>query len=153
MSSLRPLPIDLDELSIAFEANSQAGGPDSAWYVDTDTGAVILLNREYEPSEFGGLTATDIETDPVRFRKVPPVDPMHAIADMNSFTAHVIDVTLKESLELALSAPRPFKSFKAALSWLPDQLARWHAWKMERCRRRVTAWLADQGFEPTSRAA
>ena len=148
-SPLRSLPVDLEELSIAFEAE----GTDLQWYVDTDGGAVILINREYDPVEHGGLTATEIETDPNRFLRVPAVDPQHAVDDMRSFADSVTDAQLKETLELALSAPRPEKRFKTALSWLPDQNARWHAWRLERCRRRVISWLASKGFTPAARAA
>jgi hypothetical protein len=149
-AALRSLPVDLEELSIAFEAE----GTDLQWYVDTDSGAVILINREYDPAEHNGLTATEIETDPNRFLRVPEVDPQHAVDDMRSFADSVTDETLKESLELALSAAgRPEKRFKTALSWLPEQNARWHAWRMERCRQRVTDWLASRGFVPGSRAA
>jgi hypothetical protein len=67
---LRSLAIDLEELTIAFEAEAA----DLQWYLDTQTGGVILLTREYEPAEHGGLTATEIETDPVRFLLVPKAE-------------------------------------------------------------------------------
>ncbi len=149
MNPLRTLPVDLEELTIAFEAEAA----DLLWYLDSQTGEVILVSREYEPADHDGLTATEIETDPQRFVPVPPADGQRAVDDMRSFAEVVTDGQLKESLEIALSAPRPDRRFKTALSWLPEQQARWHAWRQERCLHRVTQWLAGHGFRATARAA
>jgi hypothetical protein len=146
---LRTLPVDLEELTIAFEAEAA----DLQWYLDSHTGEVLLVTREYEPAEHGGLTVTEIETDPTRFVRVPPADPQHAVDDMRSFADSVTDAQLKESLEIALSAARPDRRFKTALSWLPEQQHRWHAWRQERCRERVTQWLAAHGLQASARAA
>lgn len=145
---LRALPVDLEELVIAFEAEGEL-----QWYLDMETGEVILVGREYEPADHGGLTATEIETDPLRFARVPPADPQHAVDDMRGFAASVDDAQLKESLDIALSAPKPERRFKTALSWLPEQLARWHAWRQQHCQRRVKTWLASLGLVPGPRAA
>ncbi|MFZ5442783.1 MAG: UPF0158 family protein [Myxococcota bacterium] len=145
---LRALPVDLDELVIAFEAEGEL-----QWYLDVQTGAVILVGREYEPAEHGGLTATEIETDPTRFVKVPPAEPHLVVEDMRAFAEVHDDAQLRESLELALSAPRPEKRFKSALSWLPEHQARWHAWRQDKCLARVKNWLARLGLVAESRAA
>ena len=63
------------------------------------------------------------------------------------------DATLQESLALALSASRPEKRFKTALSWLPERQQQWHAWYRQHCQRRALSWLADQGIVPVARAA
>jgi hypothetical protein len=68
---------------------------------------------------------------------------------MRSFADSVTDTQLKESLEIALSAARPEKRFKTALSWLPEQQSRWHAWRQERCLARVTKWLGDHALKAT----
>jgi Uncharacterised protein family (UPF0158) len=146
---MRALPVDLEELSIAFEAF----GADLHWYLDTETGAVILLNREYDPADHQGLTPVEIETNTLRFVPVPKSDSVTVAKDMFNFAISVADSQLKESLELALSTPRPDKYFKKALSWLPEQQARWHAFHLEACRQRVLSWLRQQGITPTSQAA
>ena len=148
-SPLRALPVDLDDLVVAFEAEGEL----LQWYLDVQTGAVILVWREYEPADHDGLTATEIETDPLRFVKVPPADPQHLVGDMEAFADAIDDQQLKESLQIALAAPRPEKRFKAALSWLPEQLARWHAWRLQKCHERVKSWLARLGLTAESRAA
>jgi hypothetical protein len=145
----RELPVDLEELCIALEAEAA----DLRWFLDCQTGAVLLVTHEYEPAENGGLTVTDIETDPLRFVRVPGGDPQHALDDMTAFAHQLADGQLKESLELALSAPRPEKRFKTALSWLPEQQERWHQFRLARCRERAEAWLARQGIVPVAAAA
>ncbi len=145
----RELPVDLEELCIALEAEAA----DLRWYLDLHTGDVVLVTGEYEPAENGGLTVVEIETDPLRFTRVPAGEPHHVLVDMAEFARQLGDGQLKESLELALSAPRPEKRFKTTLSWLPEQQDRWHAFRLERCRRRAQDWLARQGIVPVARAA
>jgi hypothetical protein len=134
---LRTLPVDLDELVIAFEAE----GGELRWYLDSSTGRVILVSKEYEPAEQNGLTAAQIEADSERFVRVPAADVQHLIQDMTAFAHEVSDLKLRESLEIALSAVRPDRRFKATLTWLPEEQARWHAFRQQRCLRRVKAWL------------
>jgi len=145
----RALPVDLEELSIALEAETA----DLRWYFDQDTGDVLLVTQEFEPAEHDGLTVTEIESQPSRFVRVPPGHPQRVIDDMRAFVTSLGDSTLQESLELALSASRPERRFKTALSWLPERQQQWHAWHRAQCQQRALAWLARQGIEPKARAA
>lgn len=138
----RRLPIDLEDLKIAFEAESA----ELQWYLDAETGAVILVSREYDPHEHEGITPLDIERDPDRFVRVPPAEPSHLRDDMATFTSMVRDPQLQESLELALSAPRPERRFKSALSWLPEQQTRWHEFRQMRSTERMRRWLEVHGI-------
>lgn len=146
---LQTLPVDLEELCIALEA--EAG--DLRWYLDVASGDVILVTREYEPAEHGGLTVVEIESDPTRFRRIPGGNPQDAIDDMKAFAGQLKDAQLKESLDLALSAPRPDRRFRAVLGWLPEQQQLWHDFRQARCVRRALGWLASQGIAPAERAA
>lgn len=149
MTSLRALAVDTTELRLAFEAETQ----DLPWYLDVDTGDVLLVTAEYEPSEHRGVTVAQIERETARFLRVPPSNPQHVVDDMRAFAESVGDTQLTESLALALSAPRPDKRFKTALSWLPETQQQWHAWRQARTMDRVTAWLAGHGLRPVARAA
>lgn len=146
---LQTLPVDLEELCIALEA--EAG--DLRWYLDVGSGDVILVTREYEPAEHGGLTVDDIEGAPARFRRIPPGNPQDTVDDMQAFAAQLSDAQLKESLALALSAPRPDRRFRAVLGWLPEQQQHWHDFRHARCARRARAWLESQGIAAGERAA
>jgi hypothetical protein len=148
-ASLQQLPVEIEELCVALEA--EAG--DLRWYLDLGSGEVILVTREYEPAEHGGLTVDDIEGQPARFRRIPSGNPQEMVDDMQAFAGQLADRQLKESLELALSAPRPDRRFRAVLGWLPEQQQAWRDFRQARCMRRALAWLAAQGFAPAVRAA
>lgn len=145
--TLKALPVDLAELCIALEAESEMS--DLKWFLDLDSGKVILVSREYDASEWGGLKPEDIENNPARFKPVPAPEPNHQLTDMQAFVAALSDVRLKESLELALTAPRPERRFRAVLGWLPDELEKWHAFRQQRCETRAHSWLSTVGVSAT----
>jgi hypothetical protein len=140
----RKLPIDLTELCIALE--NEARGFD--WYLDTETGETVLVNAEYEPDDYGGLKVEDIEGNPQRFRRIPTSDERQAMADMEAFAEGHHDARLKESLLLALEAPRPERRFRAVLGWLPDEQHHWHTFRHGRLEARARAWLDELGLMP-----
>ena len=78
MTALRAIGVDLTELRLAFEADTQ----DLPWFFDTQTGAVLLTTAEYDPAQHGGLTVAQIEGDSQRFLRVPPSTPDQLISDM-----------------------------------------------------------------------
>lgn len=147
MKKLAPLPVDMSELCIALEAEPA----DLRWFLDVTNGDVILVNVEYDPEENAGLTVSDLEQNTQRFRQVPSAAPADMLGDMQAFAAQLTDVQLKESLDLALSAPRPDRRFRAALGWLPDELDRWHSFRQRQCEDRATVWLETLGITPTYR--
>jgi hypothetical protein len=141
--TLKSLPVDLAELCIALAAEQDVS--DLKWFLDLESGRVILVSREYDKNEWGGLTLDEIEGSPSRFRLVPAAEPHHQLTDMGDFVKALTDVRLKESLELALSAPRPERRFRAVLGWLPDELEKWHSFRQGRCEARAHSWLSSVG--------
>ena len=140
---LNPLPVDLADLCIALE--SEASG--YRWYFDLETGETILLNGEYDPEEHNGITSDDIKGRPQRFRRVPTETTAQALADMKGFPDSLDDGRLKESLMLALAAPRPERRFRAVLGWLPDELGRWPRFRHALLSERAMRWLAGLGVQ------
>jgi hypothetical protein len=138
------LPIDLTELCIAIE--NEARGFD--WYLDTETGETVLVNAEYDPEEYGGLQLLEITGNPQRFRRVPSTDDRQAFGDMEAFAQQLSDERLKESLMLALEAPRPERRFRAVLGWIPEQQQAWHEFRHRRLESRARAWLSELGLQP-----
>ncbi|MBL8917901.1 MAG: hypothetical protein JNJ54_03500 [Myxococcaceae bacterium] len=145
--TLKALPVDLAELCIALEADSETS--ELKWFLDLESGRVILVSREYDANEWGGLQPEEIEGNPARFKPVPPPEPNHQLADMQAFVAALGDARLKESLELALTAPRPERRFRAVLGWLPAELEKWHAFRQQRCEARAHSWLSTVGVAAT----
>lgn len=142
---MKRIKVDLDELCIALETSP---GEDMRWYLDAESGATILVTCEYDPAEDGGPTLEEIESHPDRYLPVSPTPSHAAFADMEAFVAGLSDERLKESLELALGAPRPFRRFKSVLEHLPDQRQAWFDFRKQRMLDRARRWLADQGIEP-----
>jgi hypothetical protein len=145
---MQPVPVDVPELHLAFAA--EAG--DVCWYLDTLTGDVLLVSREWEPSEHGGLTRAELNTNTARFRRVPSADSGIGRLDMEAYAAQVTDERLRESLDLALSAPRPDRRFRAVLGWLPEEQERWRRFRQTRCEARAKEWLATVGIVVKPRA-
>jgi hypothetical protein len=144
---LKDLAVDLSELCVALEPEAS----DLLWFLDVTTGELLLVNDEYDPGEHAGLEVVDIETDPVRFRRVPPGSPDEPLKDMQGFAAQLTDATLRESLDLALLAPRPERRFKSVMTHLPDVQHAWHAFRQKRMETRARAWLQSLGILPSSR--
>ena len=141
------LPVDVAELCVALEADTGA----ARWYFDSETGDVILLNDEYEPADNRGLTQVEIESNPQRFKTVPSGQQHESVADMIAFVAEVKDATLRDSLQLALSAPRPDRRFRAVLGWLPAELELWRKFRHQRMETRAHEWLKSLGIQATPR--
>ncbi len=150
MTAIAPLslPVDVPELCIALAA--EAG--DLRWYLDLETGDVLLVTREWDANEHGGLDAQDVEANQVRFLRVPPADARNATLDMEAYAAQIDDARLRESLELALSAPRPERRFRAVLGWLPEEQDRWRTYRHLRLEERAHAWLKRVGVVAAHRA-
>jgi hypothetical protein len=136
------LTIDLADVCIALSGEGGA----LPWFLDTQTGAALLLNAEYDPGENDGITAHDVTSDPARFKPIPPADPKQTLIDMASFAALTVDSKLKDSLLLALAAPHPERRFRAVLGWLPEELHRWHTWHKAQLEERARAWLNSLGL-------
>ncbi len=141
---MKRLKVDLDDLCIAIETSP---GDDMRWYLDAESGSTILVTREYDPVEDDGPTLEEIESHPDRYLPVPPTPSHEAFRDMEAFVAGLSDERLKESLELALGAPRPFRRFKSVLDHLPDQRQAWFEFRRQRMVARARRWLANQGIE------
>lgn len=137
----KQLQVDFDELCIALEADASA---ELRWYLDLGSGSVILVTREYEPADYDGLTLGELLALPDRFVPVPGSS-QATVDDMQAFVSQLSDARLKESLELALSAPRPERRFRAVLGWLPEELERWHGFRLARVEQRAREWLRTLG--------
>ena len=141
---LKRLPIDLDDLCIALET---APGAEMRWYLDAESGATILVNSEYDPSELDGPTLDEIAAAPQRYLAIPEAEPDGGLGEMREFSAALADSRLRESLEIALSGTGPARRFKNVLAHVPEQRDQWFAFKRRRTEERAAGWLASHGLE------
>lgn len=143
---LRPLPVDLDELSSALEGDPVHGG-----------GRIDLRTGEVWPQTVfdDGLELDDDEDedDPERWLWVECEGSRRAYRDMELFTADVDDPIAAKRLARALDGPGPFRHFRDAVMRGPDLETAWNAFSRDRLRGRARAWLADAGYTPVLRRA
>ena len=142
MDAPRKLEVDIADVCIALSGE----GGELEWYLDLHTGETLLVNSEYAPEEHGGLTEKQIHSDSLRFKRIPAPAEGELLKDMEAFAAAAQDDRLKQSLELALSAPHPERRFRAVLGWIPDEQHRWRTFRQERLEHRARSWLSGLGL-------
>jgi hypothetical protein len=174
---MRRLPVDLEELALAFEESSG----EVQWYLDRDTGEIIavtletwsLLDEIEADSDVDTTTALSTllagrdlpdwlkeaildagrvrDGYPERFVEVPQAETRETYADMEAFIATVPSVRLRHRLEDAIVGRGAFRRFRDLLDGDEAEERRWYSFKTARLRERTTAWLAAEGIRPVAR--
>jgi Uncharacterised protein family (UPF0158) len=144
-----PIPIDLQDLCIALESHFD----DSAWYLDRQTGDLILLSEDVDDDDLPAPREDIEEDESGRFLLVEPQDSREGYRDMDSFIASIADPHLRGLLEVAISGKGAFRRFKDVLARAPGERERWFAYSGERQRERAREWLASEGIAFVERAA
>ncbi len=83
-----------------------------------------------------------------RYIHVPKPDPREGHRDMEAFIDAVPSARLRAQLSNAIQGRGAFRRFRDGLAADPRERERWFAFKGERVRRRVLAWLASVGLAP-----
>jgi hypothetical protein len=138
---LRPLPVDLDELSGILEGDPLHDGG----RIDLKTGevwprATIEYARETRDED------EDASDDPERWLWVHCDGSREAYRDMELFIASVEDPGRAERLTIAIEGRGAFRRFKDLLARWPGELERWYAFSEERQRGRARSWLTGAGY-------
>jgi hypothetical protein len=81
-----------------------------------------------------------------RFLRLPEADVRAGYSDMAAFIETVASVRLRERLGAAIRGRGAFRHFKEVLAEHPEERARWFAFKDDRVRERVRAWLGSEGI-------
>jgi hypothetical protein len=133
---LRPLAVDLEELSSLLEGDPVYGG-----------GRIDLRTGQTWPTMIDGDVFDDeADDDPDRWLYVHCVGSRAGYADMELFIASVADPAVADRLDIAISGRGAFRRFKDVLSRWPDELHRYWLFSEERRRGRARGWLADEGY-------
>jgi hypothetical protein len=148
--SLRPLSVDLEELSGILEGDPEFG----AGRIDLETGEVWPQAAVDYARETGAeLTEEDEDYDEDVEDKWLwvhcPGGSRDAYRDMKIFTGGVEDKNLSHHLWEALGGRGAFRRFKDVLADEPDMLDEWYTFSAERQRARARFWLADAGYRVT----
>ncbi|HEY3015222.1 MAG TPA: UPF0158 family protein [Nocardioides sp.] len=138
---LRPVPVDLEELSMVLEGDPVQGGG----RIDLATGQVwpeFALDDAEETGE-------EEDDDPDRWLWVHCEGSRDGYRDMVWFIEELDDPTLADRLARAISGRGAFRRFKDTLFDQPDLVSRWYAFSSDRQRGRARSWLAAEGYTPT----
>src|SRR5690242_7555606 len=91
---MNKLQIDMDYLLFAWQDDS----PDTAYYLDTDTGSVLLVQRDLDDVD---ELRDEIELQPSRYLYVAKPNPDQPELDLSDFIYTVNDAHLKDLLSVA----------------------------------------------------
>jgi hypothetical protein len=139
---LRPLPVDLEELSTILEGDPVQGGG----RVDLRTGEVWAQPAIEYAAAAGEIDETDDDSE--RWLWVDCEGSRDGFRDMQWFIDDIHDPQLAHRLARALSGRGAFRRFKHTLSERPELMTRWFAFSNDRQRGRARSWLAAEGYVP-----
>jgi hypothetical protein len=143
---LRPLPVDLEELSMILQGDPVHGGG----RLDLHTGAVWPL-AAIEYARKWGRSAKKQTTTPIGGSGCTPRGSHPGYRDMEWFIDDLDDADFGDRLARAITGRGAFRRFKDRLSDHPELLTRWHVFSGERQRGRSRSWLAAEGYTPVPR--
>jgi hypothetical protein len=138
---LRPLPIDLEELTLILEGDPMHG----SGRVDLHTGEVWHRAAIEYAREIGDEDDDESENAD-RWLWVDCEGSHAGYRDMELFIGTVDNVEQADRLEIAIQGRSAFRRFKDVLARWPHELDRWYAFSEDRQRGRARAWLADAGY-------
>src|SRR5215216_3172459 len=95
------------------------------YFLDTETGDVILVSEMFDQEEAGRQLAEIDEAQPGRYLQVPRADSREGYDDMQDFIATVSDGHLQELLGVAIEGRGAFRRFKDVLARHPAEQERW----------------------------
>ncbi len=140
--TLRPLPVDLEDLAGILEGDPVHGGG----RIDVRTGEVWPLAAIDYAREVGEEDPDDEAPD--RWLPVSCEGSRAAYGDMEDFVEGISDRDRADRLSIAISGRGAFRRFKDVLGRWPGELEAWYTFSEERQRGRARAWLAAAGYSP-----
>jgi hypothetical protein len=136
------VPVAWEALEDGFENNA----PEVHSYLHFDTGEVIrIVDGVADPAMH-----TRIMNDS-RYLRIDPVSSREQYRWMERFIATVEDEDLRRRLNIAIDGKGAFRRFKDALMSHPVDRERWFAFRSERLRACMEAWLLAHGIKAVER--
>ena len=122
----------------------QDDGPDSAYYLDTDTGSVLLVQRDLDDLD---ELRQEIELQPARFLYVPKASVEHLLLDLTDFIYTIADEKLKAMMTVALESGDRVGACALILGKYPAEMDRWKRFRGDAASERVRKWLNAHDLE------
>ena len=140
--AVRDVPIDWESLEDAFENNA----PEVHSYLHLLTGEVLrVVDGIADPDTHARITSSST------YLTIQPVSSREQYRWMERFIPMVDDARLREDLLHAIDGKGAFRRFKDVLMDVAEVRERWFAFRSERLRVFMEAWLAAQGLNPMAR--
>ena len=141
---MREVPIDWEALEDAFENNA----PEVHSYLHLSTGEVLRVVDGIADPEMH----TRIASDSVYLR-IEPVSSREQYRWMERYIPMVDEPDLRGRLTQAIDGKGAFRRFKDVLMSHGPERERWFAFRSERLRVFMEAWLAAHALTPVARPA
>ena len=138
----RDVPVDWEALEDAFENNA----PEVHSYLHLMTGEVLRVVDGIADPEMHARIASD-----ATYLRVDPVSSREQYRWMERFIPMVDDAELRGKLTHAIDGKGAFRRFKDVLMSHGPERERWFAFRSERLRVFMEAWLAAHALNPVAR--
>lgn len=140
---LQDVPVDWEALEDAFENNA----PEVHSYLHLTTGEVLRVVDGIADPEMHSRIASD-----ATYMRIEPVSSREQYRWMERFIPMVEEPGLREQLTAAIDGKGAFRRFKDVLMGYSAERERWFAFRSERLRVFMEAWLTAHGLQPVNRA-
>jgi len=143
MNMTHKLPIDRGGLILALR--SDLSSHEAAYYLDTETGALILFTVEFsENPEYG--VPDDIQYNP-RYLEITPFRSHDTFQIMEDFIDTLEPGEIADHLIQTISGKKPFRRFKDALYDYPNLPEQWFQFEDLALTQMAEAWCRGNGIE------
>src|SRR5688500_18973029 len=141
-TALKEVPIAWEALEDAFENNA----PEVHSYLNLESGDVIrIVDGIAEPATHARIAAD------AGYLRIEPVSSREQYRWMERFIATVEEPDLRQKLVGAIDGKGAFRRFKDVLMGFPVDRERWFAFRSERLRIAIEAWLDAHGLKAQER--
>jgi hypothetical protein len=141
---IRDVPIEWEALEDAFENNA----PEVHSYLHLGTGEVLRVVDGVADPEMHARIAADPS-----YLRVDPVSSREQYRWMERFIQMLDEGELRDQLTAAIDGKGAFRRFKDALMARASERERWFAFRSERLRVFMEAWLTAHALRPVARPA
>src|SRR5512144_2204182 len=139
---MREVPIEWEALEDAFENNA----PEVHSYLHLGTGEVLRVVDGIADPEMHARIAADSS-----YLRVDPVSSREQYRWMERFIQMLEDGELRDKLTSAIDGKGAFRRFKDVLMTHAPDRERWFAFRSERLRVFMEAWLSAHALRPVAR--
>jgi ribosomal protein L12E/L44/L45/RPP1/RPP2 len=139
-----PITVNWSDLEIAFERNS----PDQESFLDLENGDLLSI-VEGEPD--AAARRARVASSPERYLRVDPASSREQYRWMERFIPMVDEPVLRGQLSQAIDGKGAFRRFKDVLIGFTAERERWFAFRSERLRVFMEAWLTAHALHAVPR--